>query len=119
MPGATAFTVGGQIYLLFKEIQEIIGDKTLWPRRILKIFWKRKNITHWERVCLSAFIYVNGLNPRLYEEWAVLRQIEASSARDILSRLHGFEFVNNDYNLYAFQVTMGRYEDLKGKPRYY
>ena len=107
-----------QIYNLFCDIQDIIGSKKDWPRRILAIFWSKKS-AHWERKLLAAFLYVNGLNPVIFQEWATLRQNDVSDTSDIMQTLQRFEFINNNYKIYAWNVSMRRYEYLSGKPHLY
>jgi hypothetical protein len=65
MPSPPLVSHNRQIYNLFCDIQDIICAKKHWPRRILSIFWKKK-CSHWERKLLSAFLYVNGLNPIVF-----------------------------------------------------
>lgn len=55
-------------------IQDLIGDARLWPRRIRRQFWKM-NIKHFERILTAALVYVKGLNPELFLEWAFLMRL--------------------------------------------
>ena len=44
------------------NICDIIGDSDKWSAKIRKLFWT-KNVTHFNRFILCAFVYINGLNP--------------------------------------------------------
>ena len=65
MPLGDAF---GPIYLLWKDIQDIIGCKDKWPRIIHQIKWK-KDIGHFDRTFLCAFCWVDGPAPQIIYEW--------------------------------------------------
>jgi len=51
-------------YILWSDIQDIVGPATFWPQRIRRYFWTR-HLTHWERILTATFIWVNGLNPEV------------------------------------------------------
>jgi len=108
-----------QVYQLWIDIQDQIGDATQWPHTIRRLFWTR-NINHWERILLCTFCWVNGLNPVVFEEWwrliGLCRDRAAENHMAALFRL--FEGGRN-YTLYAFNMAMNRYEYLDGRPRRY
>ena len=108
-----------QIYEKWMEIQEIIGAANKWPFRIRRLFWTQ-NIKHFDRLLVAAFVYVNGLNPVIFLEWAHLN----SMCRDHTGYKHFtnllFElFDQRKYNLYAYNVGNNRYEYLDGTVRRY
>lgn len=105
-----------QIFALWREMQDIIGEANLWPRRIRRYFWT-KNLKHWERCLVSAFVYINGLNPVVFMEWANLfglcRDRAAVCHFEALFRLYE---AGRNYRLYAWNVSTKRYEYLDGQP---
>ena len=105
------------IFTLWYDIQDIIGYATLWPHNIRKNFWNR-SAKHFDRICLCAFCYINGLNPELLLDWLKLLEFPYSSrkhVKDIFTY-----FCQGRYsNLYQWNVYNKRYEDLNGKPIYY
>ena len=102
---------------LWGTIQDIIGNASLWPRRIRRLFWT-KNITHWNRILVCLFVYTNGLNPEFFYEWAQIRGMcsDNSARRELHSLLSAFERDPKKYNWYAYNVSHNRYETLAGKP---
>ena len=109
---------GRAVYDLFLLIQDSIGPKEFWPVSIQRLFWQR-DLRHWERVRLAAFFYINGLNPEIYEDWGEAHDVCAETVRHILALLFRFEFKNDKYNLWGYNVVMGRYEDLQGNIKNY
>jgi len=59
-------------YELCRDIQDIIGPATYWPRQIRRLFWSFP-WSHWERVRLAAFVWINALNPEVFYDWAELK----------------------------------------------
>ena len=107
-------------YILWRDIQEIVGEATLWPRSIRLLFWKR-NVSHWERTLLAAFVWVNALNPEIFMEWCELKKLfRDKKAKDHMEYLFTkFEQGPPYYKLYAWHVSANRYEWLDGTTRYY
>lgn len=109
----------GPKYTLWTDIQEIVGPAKRWPHKIRKLFWT-KNIRHFDRIILSAFVYVNGLNPDVFLEWvAMIGLARDQEAFKHFSYLLHSKFNETKYNLYAFNVTNNRYEYLDGTIRTY
>ena len=100
------------------EIQDIIGNKSHWPRKIRKLFWNN-DIKHFERILMATFVFVNGLNPVVYEEWLTLIGVNEVKKRHILFLLNKFEENPDCYRLYAWNITNMRYEWLNGEVRHY
>ena len=106
-------------YIMWMDIQEIIGEASEWPRNIRYLFWK-KGVTHWERVLLSGFCYVNALHPDIFMEWADhIRLFNNSDARHHMKSLFKRYHEGKHTKLYAWHVTMRRYEYTDGTPIYY
>ena len=75
---------------------------------------------HWDRLLIAGFVYVNGLNPDIVLEWAQLLELgRDSSAYNHFEVLLKQVFPNRNYNLYAWNVTNGRYENLNGRVSHY
>ena len=69
-------TAGINMNRIISEKWELIldlvgGPVTLWPRLIRHLFWKR-NLKNIERFKVACFIWVNGLDPEIFYEWAAL-----------------------------------------------
>ena len=106
-------------YVLWKDIQEIIGECSEWPKKIRYLFWKR-GVTHWDRLVLSAFVYVNALHPDIFFEWADHRRLfNNDSARQHMKSLFKRFHEGRHMKLYAWHVTLRRYEWTDGTPRFY
>lgn len=106
------------VYEKWMVIQDIIGDAKLWPIRIRRLFWTQ-NLKHFDRIILAAFVYVNGLNPVIFLEWARLLKLGRDEAayRHFDNLLRLYEIRN--YTLYAYNVSNNRYEWLDGSVRQY
>ena len=106
------------IFEKWTDIQEIIGPANKWPVLVRKLFWKG-NIQHFDRLLVASFVFVNGLNPVIFLDWARL----ISLCRDETGYKHFEElfklFDDRKYKLYAFHVGNNRYEWLDGTVRYY
>ena len=50
-----------EIYKLWTDIQDVIGNASKWPKGIRTLFWTRNET--FSEVFSSSFLYVNGLNP--------------------------------------------------------
>ena len=57
-----------ETYCLWRDIQDIIGIASEWPRNIRRLFWG-KSLHYWERIQVAAFVWVNGLNPDVFFDW--------------------------------------------------
>lgn len=53
------------IYECWMTIQDVIGPASQWPFLIRRLFWST-HLTHWERILISTFVFVNGLNPVIF-----------------------------------------------------
>ena len=111
-------STSSKIFEKWMEIQDIIGKANLWPLRVRRLFWTA-NLKHFDRIIVCAFVYVNGLNPCVFLEWAYLLNLgrDQSAYRHFEALFKLFE--NKNYNLYAYNVTNNRYEYLDGSVRHY
>ena len=101
----------------WRFIQDIVGPARLWPLNIRHLFWKQ-NLTHFERIILCAFAYVNGLHPDTLIEWAVL--LHSTDRLEHLRQLFNY-FDEGRYarSLYSYCVSQRTYRYLDGTTRYY
>ena len=93
-----------QIYEKWLEIHEIISGAYKWPFRIIKLFWTQ-NIKNFDRLLVAAFVYVNGLNPVIFLEWAHLN----SMCRDYTGYKHFtnlFDYLIRE-NINSMCITLG------------
>ena len=105
---------------LWALMQCLIGVASLWPVMIRRLFWT-PSINHFERVLIATFVFVNGIEPTLFLEWARLKRLASSDASQhhLEYLLAKFEENPNCYRLYAYNVAMNRYEWLDGTCRMY
>jgi hypothetical protein len=68
---------------LWWDIQDIIGSANLWPHMVRGLFWQH-NLNYMQRQIISAFVFVNGLNPSIFLQWIQLRGL----ARDRQAQNH-------------------------------
>ena len=108
-----------QIYLLWSGIQEIIGPATHWPYLIRRLFWTR-NLNHFQRLFVCSFVFVNGLNPVIFDEWMILLRLcrDQAAINHIRSLFTLFEG-GCHYRLYSYNVLQGHNEYLDGTIREY
>ena len=106
-------------YVLWMDIQDQIGQASLWPRMIRALFWM-KNVTHWQRIMLATFAYVNGLNPEVFMEWVHLQQMcrDGAALNHFQALFRLFENGRN-YRLYVYNVSQNQYQYLDGSVRHY
>ena len=110
---------------MWRDIQNIIGDAKEWPKRMRRLFWglnteeKKVPLTHFERLIVCSFVYVNGLNPIVFYDWCRLVNIVDKSGLHHIQYLLEKAFVEKRYTLYAYNVSTKRYEYLDGSPRIY
>ena len=105
---------------LWLDIQDIIGDHTKWPARIRIIIWK-KSVAHFDRILLTTFAFINGLNLTVLIEFMLLvnRRREPGQLEEVCSLYQSFNQDTSRYSYYAYNVSNGRYEYLTGLVRKY
>lgn len=108
------------LYLMWMEMQDVIGKSSLWPYRVRAAFWSR-NPTHFERFLMVIFCWVNGLSPDILLQWLLYRRVcvEGDSRFQHIKAV--FEFLSNGRgnHYYAYNVSMNRYEYMNGRIRHY
>ena len=108
-----------QIYEILMSVQDIIGPAYLWPINIRRYFWTA-NLTHFQRILVCTFVYVNGLNPEIFMQWVELLHLARDpAALRHFNALFGLFQNGRNYTLYAYNVSNNRYEYLNGTVRIY
>ncbi|MEW8548563.1 MAG: hypothetical protein AB2693_34105 [Candidatus Thiodiazotropha sp.] len=107
-----------EIHSLWISMQDIIGNASKWPKLIRRLFWTR-NLRHFQRCIVAAFVYVNGLNPDIFMEWAEKQLLCRDQAAFNHFRNLFKAFAEKKYKLYAYNVTNNRYEYIDGTVRVY
>lgn len=106
-----------QQHQLFHEIQDIIGDFSLWPHNIQTWFIHGVPQGRGQRLrpIMAAFFWVNGLNPIVVQEWCMLNPT-VFSERAVNHLAWLFQSFENGYlkYMYSYNITMGRYEKIDG-----
>lgn len=118
-PGTSLIIMLSNEYQLWRDIEDQIGPAGAWPRNIRRLFWE-KNVVHWQRIILATFVYVNGLNPVVFMEWATLRGMcrDAAARRHFVALFRIFDGNPSRYNLWAWNMAMSEYQYLDGRRRY-
>ena len=103
------FSRNRQIYELWMSIQDIIGAAYLWPINIRRLFWIG-NLSHFQRIVVFTFVYVNGVNPEIFKEWVELLNLARNSEaiRHFNTLFHLFDSGGN-YQLYAYNVSISKW----------
>ena len=109
-----------KIFETWKLMQDIVGKASAWPKNIRRLFWTRC-VKHFDRIIMAAFVYVNGLNPEIFFEWAELLHVfrDSSGLRHCQNLFKLFDNGRYSKALYAYNITTGRYEYIDGSPRVY
>ena len=112
------------VYLMWSELLNLVGPARKWPNKIRKYFWTQ-NLGNKERFEVACFIYVNGVNPEVYFEWAkLIGNIHANNTKgwkDVRALFSKFDETESPVlgKYWAFDVVNNRYEYLNGITRYY
>ena len=106
---------------LWLDIQDIIGPVKKWPPKMCHLFFTR-DINHYQRLKVCAFVYVNVLNPDMFLEWNEHFQIVKKE--DALRECKNW-FKEFDCNLfkwqeiYQYNVYHNRYEFIDGRVKFH
>ena len=107
-------------FILWDDICDIIGDSDKWPTKIKNLFWSR-NVTHYNRLILCAFVYVNGLNPEVFMEWSDVVGLcrDTTAVREMETWFQEFETNQKKWrNIYQYNIFNHQYEFLNGEVKY-
>ena len=107
-----------ETYCLWRDMQDIIGKASEWPRNIRRLFWG-KSLHYWERIQVAAFVWVNGLNPDVFFDWCFLRAMFVPGSDHHNHFIHLFNYFEEgrNYNLWAWNISTSRYEFLDRRIR--
>ena len=111
-------------FLIWKDLQTVIGAANRWPIHIRRLFWT-VNLRAWQRVIIAGFVWVNNLNPVIFEEWALelgLYTPGSSGASHFAGLFKLFEDTPTDsgiQHLYGWNVKKGHYYTLKGERKFH
>ena len=106
---------------LWDDILDIIGPVKKWPPKMRNLFFKQ-GLSHFERLKVCAFVYVNGLNPVMFFEWVDFLQLLSNEAAHRECQNWFNEFKNNTMkwkHIYQFNVYYHRYEYIDGRVKYH
>ena len=95
-------------------IQDLIGNAKHWPLKVRKYFWS-KNLNNFERLVITAFIFINGLPPNIFFEWCELLKLfhDAQAWRHVKYLLEKFEKINiYDKKVYGCHTGLKRIDTL-------
>lgn len=67
------------IYKQWMDIQDIVGPAKLWPLFIRRLFWTQ-SLKHLQRILITTFVYINGLNPTIFMKWVETMHLARDSA---------------------------------------
>ena len=106
---------------LWLDIQDIIGPVCKWPPKMRDLFFT-KDLSHYQRLKICAFVYVNSLNPDIF--WDLNDHFELVSKPSALLECRSWfcEFQVNIFkwqNLYQYNVYHNRYEYIDGRIKFY
>ena len=106
---------------LWLEILDIIGPVQNWPPKMRNLFFTR-DLTHYQRLKVCAFVYVNGLNPEMFYEWNDHFKLiaKADALRECVNWFCEFEYnLFKWQDIYQFNVYHNRYEFIDGRVKFY
>ena len=106
---------------LWGDILDIIGPVKKWQPKMRNLFFKQ-GLSHFERLKVCAFVYVNGLNPVMFFEWADFLQLLSDKAarRECENWFAEFEKNTTKWkHIYQFNVYYHRYEFIDGRVKYH
>ena len=106
---------------LWLDMQEIIGTVRKWPPKIRNLFFTA-NLTHYQRLKVCAFVYVNGLNPVMLFEWNEYFGLvtKADALRECKNWFREFDTsVFKWQDMYQYNVYHHRYEFIDGRVKFH
>ena len=110
-----------QIYEQWSLIQDLIGPANRWPIAIRRYFCTR-NLKNYNRLLITAFIFINGLPPNVFLDWCQLMHLlrDKAAINHIYYLLDKFKNSSKyDKTVYGFHTGLNRYIYLDGSTRFY
>jgi hypothetical protein len=102
-------------YLLWREIQDTIGEANTWPANIRKLFWKKK-IDFWEFVSIAVFACMNKIDPKTFTKWVNMNGMDREKLDG--KRVSNVADVFNHPDLLdlpSYNIEREQYETLNGE----
>ena len=105
---------------LWDDILDIIGPVKKWPPKMRNLFFKQ-GLSHFERLKVFTFVYINGLNSVMFFKWANFLQLLSNEAARRECQNWFNEFKNNTKwkHIYQFNFYYHRYEYIDGRVKYH
>ena len=102
-------------YMLWREMQDSIGEASTCPSNIRQMFWK-KNLETWEYVTLSLFSLLNNMPPHLFKNWVKLNGMKryTPAGEPVQNIIALFEHPDMR-ELPVYNIAMQRYENMNGE----
>ena len=110
-----------KICQLWLDIQDIIGPVCNWPPKIRNLFFT-DNLTHYQRLKVCAFVYVNSLNPVMLFKWNEHFRLVMKPDAQRECRNWFKEFDTNVFkwqDMYQYNVYHHRYEFIDGRVKFH
>ena len=105
---------------LWREIQDVVGSHKSWPACVRVRFWYN-HLDHFDRIIVTAFCFVNGLNPLVLLEFLFLvnKNRHPGEIYEVMTLFRAFEENPSKYKYYAFNTSYNRYEYIDGSVKPY
>ena len=110
-----------RICQLWLDIQDIVGPVRKWPPKMRNLFFTG-HLSHYERLKVCAFVYVNGLNPEMFFEWSEHFQLisDQEALHECKAWFKEFETAIWKWGeIYQFNVYHHRYEYIDSHVKFY
>ena len=110
-----------RIYEMWVLLQDLLGNCNEWPFNIRKLF-QTKHLNNYQRLLITAFIFINGLDPEIFFEWCQLLGLlrDNSAYRHVRYLLDKFLNSNKyDHTIYGYSVIKNKYVYINGHTRFY
>jgi hypothetical protein len=107
-------------YYAWYTMQKIIGNASLWPADIRRLFWT-PNLEDWQLVMICAFAFVNGLKSGCFFEWVEINKLCQTEIGMIHLRAmagghnSGGTWNKDVRNIFAYNVSLNKYQTLNGE----
>lgn len=115
MPSPNDMTL--EQFILFFEIQDIIGNFSYWPTHIQNWFLYGVPAGRGQRLrpILAGFVWINGLNPEVFLDWCKLFP-DLFSADALAHFAYLFQSFDSGYlqYIYSYNITLGHYQTING-----
>ena len=96
------------------------GPLPQWPRQIRRYMFRKKELTHFKRIVLCTFIYINGIDWRLFVEWVQLMELcrDNSGYREVETLLRAYREGRYPKGSYGYHVAYQQWLWCDGSPKF-